>query len=777
MKREYKSLFRAFGVAVASVALIVGCTNDPVTPNPGPEPEPEPEPEPKETVLTATVESTRTSMNDRGEVLWSANDGIFVFGDVDVHGFTMTGGKNTTTATFKGILPESATGDYVAAYPTDMWASATTFVTPEEQTYKRGSFANNTNPMVAAFNENETDITFRNLMGIIKFQLVGTGTIDNIVISNNDVVLAGEFEVTPEDLSLRAVAGSKVLTLANVDVTLGTEPEAFYVLVPPATYGSLKIEVNCTDGTQVVREAQVDVAIKRNEVLPLAPIDISATPDVPLFVGVVNVERSTWNTVSLDLTRAEECNDAFVGWAYTSEYEEIKEQHPDWTIVDICNNWLMTQWVDSATFDVKVVPNMEYTYVFIGRDADGNIESSEITYTNVAEFGDAVGVDIAIENITPHSADYTYSFTGDVKCFYKAIYAGDYLEFFTSNPQLVFANLYGYDSYTVTSASHTFPLKNLTPATTYTFVVIAEGADGSLAYNVMTMTTPEYTHSDVTIDYVAECGDTWITLELSGNWASYKYEWYKNPSFDLDTIDNNSYEAMLNGESYAHNTKSTLEFRYENADTRYIIMLLPYDADGNYGNLVAFEVRTETPYIRESSAAYSSYAGTWNMSFNDLGGSYYENYSTVTIEEEYEGSSYIVRGLSLGHAADDSMRAYFIDDKFYLIAGEHIADPMIDSVGSGVFVLVNNDNYIRHYGYLVATLNGDTLTFESSEATEDIMLIYYFGYDGAGLGYFDPIMVNSTWTRVSNADGPTGASAGASTENFTQGNTVDAGWK
>ena len=777
MKREYKSLFRAFGVAVASVALIVGCTNDPVTPNPGPEPEPEPEPEPKETVLTATVESTRTSMNERGEVLWSANDLICVFGDVDadVHGFTMTEGKNTTTATFRGVLPESATGDYVAAYPADMWASATTLLTPEEQTYKRGSFANNTNPMVATFNENETDITFRNLMGIIKFQLVGTGTIDNIVISNNDVVLAGEFEVTPEDLSLRAVEGSKVLTLANVGVTLGTEPEAFYMLVPPATYGSLKIEVNCTDGTQVVREAQVDVAIKRNEVLPLAPIDISATPDVPLFAGAVNVERSTWNTVSLDLTRAEECDAAYVGWANTSEYEEMKEQHPDWTVVDFFNNWMTYQPVDGATFDVRVVPNMEYTYVFLGVDADGNFESSEITYTNVAEFGDAVGVDIAFENITPHSADYIYSFTGDVKCFYDIIFMDDVVEMFTSNPQLVFEYLYEYLSYPVTSASHTFPLQG-TPATTYTFVVIAEGVDGSLAYNVKTMTTPEYTHSDVTIDYVAECGDTWITLELSGNWASYKYEWYNNPTFDLDTIDNSSYEAMLNRESYAHNTNSTLEFRYVNADTRYIIMLLPYDADGNYGNLVAFEVSTETPYIRESSAAYSSYAGTWNISFNDREGYYYENYSTVTIEEEYEGSSYIVKGLSLGHAADDSMRAYFIDDKFYLLAGERIANPMIDNIdyiGSGVFVLVNNDDYIRLYGHLVATLNGDTLTFESSEATEDMMMIYYFGYDGATVGYIPPLMVNSTWTRVANF----GGSTGASTENFTQGNTVDAGWK
>ncbi len=768
-------MFRAFGAAVASVAILVGCTNDPVTPNPGPEPEPEPEPEPKETVLTATVESTRTSLNDRGEVLWSVNDVIRVFGDENEADFEMTGGKNTTTATFEGILPESATGDYVAVYPADLWRDAATLVTPEEQTYKRGSFANNTNPMVAIFDENDTDITFRNLMGIIKFQLVGTGTIDNIVISNNDVVLAGEFEVIPDEQSVRAVAGSKVLTLANVGVTLGTEPEAFYVLVPPATYGSLKIEVNCTDGTQVVREAQVDVAIKRNEVLPLAPIDISATPDVPLFAGAVNVERSTWNTVSLDLTYAEECNAAYVGWAYTSEYEEMKEQHPDWTIVDICHNWLMSRWVDSATFDVKVEPNMEYTYVFIGRDADGNTESSEITYTNVAEFGDAVGVDIALENVMPHSADYTYSFTGDVECFYDAIYAGDYLEFFTSNPQMVFANLYDYDSYAVTSASHTFPLKNLTPATTYTFVVIAEGADGSLAYNVKTMTTPEYTHSDVTIDYVAECGDTWITLELSGNWVSYKYDWYKDSPLDLGTIDNNSYEAMLNSESYAHNTNSTLEFRYENADTRYIIMLLPYDADGNYGNLVAFEVRTETPYIRESSAAYSSYAGTWNISFNDFYGSYHKNYSTVTIEEEYEGSSYIVKGLSLGNAADDSMRAYFIDDKFYLIAGERIADPMtenMDNVGSGLFTIVNNDNYAKRYGYLVATLNGDTLTFESSVATEDMMMIYYFDYDGIAISYFDPIMVNSTWTRVANF----GGSTGASTENFTQGNTVDAGW-
>lgn len=771
MKREYKSLFRAFGAAVASVALLVGCTTDPLTPTPQPEPEPEPEPEPKETVLTATVEATRTSLNDRGEVLWSANDEIRVFGDEDMADFAMTGGKNTTTATFEGFLPESTSGDYVATYPADMWSDAVTLVTPTEQTYKRGSFANNTNPMIATFDGDDTDITFRNLMGVIKFQLVGTGTIDNIVISNEDVILAGEFEVIPDKAAVEAVSGSKVLTLTDVGVTLGTKPEAFYVLVPPATYGNLKIEVNCTDGTQVVREAQVDVAIKRNEVLPLSPIDISATPEVRLVEGVVNEAGCTWNEVSFDMTYSEECVEAYVGWSFTSEYEQMKEQYPDWTVVDFFNNLLTYEAVEENVCNFRVMPNKEYTYVFLGFDADSNYESYEITYTNVAEFGDAVGVEIDLANITPHSIDYTYTFTGDVECFYDDIYQGNFLESFTSDPQLFFANLYWVDEYDVTSTSHTFSIKNLIPGETYTFVVIAEGADGSLAYNVETVITAEYTHSDATIDYSVECGDTWITLELSGNWASYKYEWSKNSSLDLDTIDKAYFETMMQGDGYVHNTSSTLEFKYVNAYTRYIIMLLPYDADGNYGNLVAFEVTTATPYSREDSAAYRSYTGTWNISFTDLEGVLYENYSTVTIEEEYEGSSYIVKGLSLGHAADDSMRAYFIDDKLYLIAGERIADPT-DNFGSGVFIIADQDRYVRQYGYLVATLNGDTLTFESSKASDDMMTIWYYDFDGTALGYYPPLMVNSTWTRVANF----GGSTGATTEGFTQGNTVDAGW-
>lgn len=765
-------MFRALGAVVASVALLVGCTNDPTTtPKPEPKPEPEPEPEPKETILTATVEATRTSLNDRGEVLWSVNDEIRVFGDEDMYDFAMTEGSNTTTATFEGFLPESVSGDYVATYPANMWSSAVTLVTPAEQRYKRGSFANNTNPMVATFDNNDTDITFRNLMGVLKFQLVGTGTIDNIVISNESVILAGEFEVTPDKATMKTISGSKVLTLKDVGVTLGTEPEAFYVLVPPATYGNLKIEVNCTDGTQVVREAQVDVTIKRNEVLPLSPIDISATPDKHMVEGVINEERTKWNEVSFDMTYSEECVEAYVGWAYTSEYERMLEQYPDWTIVDLFNNWMSYMDADGDTCNIRIVPNVEYTYVFLGFDGEGNYEFYEFAYTNVAEFGDAVGVDIAITNVTPHSADYTYTFTGDVECFYDMIIVGDYAELLISDPQVVFANLYGYEKFEVTSNSHTFPLTNLTPGEDYTFVVIAEGADGSLAYNVKTIVTPQYTHSDVTIDYEAECGDTWIKLELSGNWTSYKYEWFKNPSFDLDKIDKSNYEAMLNGNGYAHNTSSTLEFKYENAETEYIIMLLPYDADGNYGNLVAFSVTTSAPYYREGSALYRSYIGTWNMSFNNMAGSNFENYSTVTIEEEYEGSSYIVKGLSLGFAADDSMRAYFIDDKLYLIAGERIADPT-DDFGSGVFIIVSEDNYVRQYGYLVATLNGDTLTFESSEATVDMMTIWYYDFDGSSLGYYEPLMVNSRWTRELN----TGGSTGASTEDFKLGNTVDAGW-
>lgn len=119
----------------------------------------------------ANAPSTRTTINDAGDVFWSSSDVIFVNGAPSTR----------TTVTNDGLYAEftaNASAPYSAVYPASMvvyyspsaggWLYK--IVLPMEQSYKNDiSFADGVNPSIA-YSSNE-NLIFQNLCGILRMQI------------------------------------------------------------------------------------------------------------------------------------------------------------------------------------------------------------------------------------------------------------------------------------------------------------------------------------------------------------------------------------------------------------------------------------------------------------------------------------------------------------------------------------------------------------------------------------------------------------------------------
>ena len=155
---------------------------------------------------------TKTLMDADNNVIWKENDQIIAFlGTTIGKKYQLSPGFDGQTA---GSFDEVSSGGgslnagtglahNIAYYPYSSSifckqgesAYNLSVVLPSEQAFAPESFGNGTFPMVAV--SNNYDITFRNVCGGIKLQLVGTQSIASIKIEGkNEEKLSGEATVT-----------------------------------------------------------------------------------------------------------------------------------------------------------------------------------------------------------------------------------------------------------------------------------------------------------------------------------------------------------------------------------------------------------------------------------------------------------------------------------------------------------------------------------------------------------------------------------------------------
>lgn len=206
-------------------------------------------------------EKTHLGPTDNGKtpILWSKDDHIGLFDGTSRLDFALESGENTASANF-GCQGHPATASaYCAFYPIDMNPTAqlnndsytVNFQLPQTQTYRKPAddgtptLAEGALPMLAYANSTDNEFNFRTPMAILKVDLIGTGWVDKMVLTDLDesTQLWGEATVTvsaetaaPEIHSENLSGGNNTLTLDCLHARLNeSTPTSFYFVVPVGT--------------------------------------------------------------------------------------------------------------------------------------------------------------------------------------------------------------------------------------------------------------------------------------------------------------------------------------------------------------------------------------------------------------------------------------------------------------------------------------------------------------------------------------------------------------
>ena len=206
-------------------------------------------------------EKTHLGPTDNGKtpILWSKDDHIGLFDGNSRLDFALESGENTASAHF-GCQGYPATASaYCAFYPIGMNPTAqlsngsytVTFQLPQTQTYRKTAdvgtptLAEGALPMLAYANSTDNEFNFRTPMAILKVNLIGTGWVDKMVLTDLDesTQLWGSATVTvsaetdkPEIHSGNISGGDNTLTLDCLHARLNeSTPTSFYFVVPVGT--------------------------------------------------------------------------------------------------------------------------------------------------------------------------------------------------------------------------------------------------------------------------------------------------------------------------------------------------------------------------------------------------------------------------------------------------------------------------------------------------------------------------------------------------------------
>ena len=270
-------------------------------------------------------EKTHLGPTDNGKtpILWSKDDHIGLFDGTSRLDFALESGENTASANF-GCQGHPATASaYCAFYPIDMNPTAqldnssytVTFQLPQTQTYRKPAddgtptLAEGALPMLAYANSTDNEFNFRTPMAILKVDLIGTGWVDKIVLTDLDestqlwglatVTVSGETDA-PEIHSENLSGGNNTLTLDCLHARLNeSTPTSFYFVVPVGTLceeegSGFKIDVYDLDrNCHTIDESGVHGGfIQRATISTLAHDEMMDLDDIAGIKGLFSVSEN-----------------------------------------------------------------------------------------------------------------------------------------------------------------------------------------------------------------------------------------------------------------------------------------------------------------------------------------------------------------------------------------------------------------------------------------------------------------------------------------------------
>ena len=310
---------------------------------------------PVQKVFTATIEdndlSTKTSLDEYGNVLWKAGDqvSVFVASTINQQYQVTDASDGQTSASLNpvsspGFMAGGEIPNNVAFYPysssNTIAKNATGYVVstalPSVQNYADASFGNGAFPM-AAVTTSTTDMNlkFKNVLGGLKLQLKGTASIASIsVTGNNDEVLCGAAAVSLSTTSTPTInltdASAKTVTLDCASGVQLNESTAtpFVIALPPMTMtGGFTVVVTDTEGKEMEIKTTRSQTITRSSILRMPEVTVETIAPVepnPTHNGYEYVDLGLsvkWATMNVGATTPEEYGDYFAWGATEPLYE------------------------------------------------------------------------------------------------------------------------------------------------------------------------------------------------------------------------------------------------------------------------------------------------------------------------------------------------------------------------------------------------------------------------------------------------------------------------
>lgn len=218
------------------------------------------------TTIVASFEEagigTRTSVNDKNEVVWNADDAFGLFNTsstaknntLSVTPFTCLGANGTSTsASFSGTLDDDVKTSY-AAYPYEkgMSMSGSTVTMPLPATIDYTEASNG--PMYADASDITKVIEFKHLAGLLKLTIsskIGTDAKKFVITADKDIAGTCTADLSTDEPALTVTGdGSKTITI-TLNIKQESEKTTFYIPIPAGTYGKLSAELLGENDTEL----------------------------------------------------------------------------------------------------------------------------------------------------------------------------------------------------------------------------------------------------------------------------------------------------------------------------------------------------------------------------------------------------------------------------------------------------------------------------------------------------------------------------------------------
>lgn len=172
---------RRFPILLCCAAALLSCS------------EKEPEEKPVDELVSvnaASEEFVATAASSGTRVLWTAGDRIAIYSSSGTKGvLTLSGKGGSGTATFEGKMKDTSTPLY-AYHPAigarGLSEGKLSFVLPQSRDGIAGGFSAEANPSVAVYTSLSETPVFRNLAGLLRLTLLGSGSVSKAALESLD---------------------------------------------------------------------------------------------------------------------------------------------------------------------------------------------------------------------------------------------------------------------------------------------------------------------------------------------------------------------------------------------------------------------------------------------------------------------------------------------------------------------------------------------------------------------------------------------------------------